>query len=45
MKNYKFLNQNSIGIEITNSGHEHGYKKFKQKQISSLLKLTKSKSK
>ena len=41
-KNYKSLNQNSIGIEITNSGHEHGYKKFKQKQISSLLKLTKS---
>ena len=41
-KNYKSLNQNSIGIEITNPGHEHGYKKFKQKQISSLLKLTKS---
>ena len=41
-KNYKSLNQNSIGIEITNPGHEHGYKKFNQKQISSLLKLTKS---
>ena len=41
-KNYKSLNQSSIGIEITNPGHEHGYKKFKQKQISSLLKLTKS---
>jgi N-acetylmuramoyl-L-alanine amidase len=40
-KNYKSLNQNSIGIEITNPGHEHGYKKFTQKQISSLLKLTK----
>jgi len=40
-KNYKSLNQNSIGIEITNPGHEHGYKKFNQKQISSLLKLTK----
>ena len=40
-KNYKSLNQNSIGIEITNPGHEHGYKKFAQKQISSLLKLTK----
>jgi len=39
-KNYKSLNQNSIGIEITNSGHEHGYKKFTQKQISSLLKLS-----
>ena len=40
-KNYKSLNQNSIGIEITNPGHEHGYKKFSQKQISSLLKLSK----
>ena len=39
-KNYKSLNQNSIGIEITNPGHEHGYKKFTQKQISSLLKLS-----
>ena len=27
-KNYKSLNQNSIGIEITNPGHEYGYKKF-----------------
>jgi N-acetylmuramoyl-L-alanine amidase len=40
-KNYKSLNQNSIGIEITNPGHEHGYKKFTKKQIFSLLKLTK----
>jgi len=40
-KNYKSLNQNSIGIEITNPGHEHGYKKFSQKQITSLLKLGK----
>jgi len=40
-KNYKFLNQNSIGIEITNPGHEHGYKKFTKKQITSLLKLSK----
>ena len=40
-KNYKSLNQNSIGIEITNPGHEHDYKKFKKKQIISLLKLTK----
>jgi len=39
-KNYKFLNPNSIGIEITNPGHEHGYKKFSQKQIISLLKLS-----
>jgi N-acetylmuramoyl-L-alanine amidase len=40
-KNYKSLNQNSIGIEITNPGHEHDYKKFKKKQIIYLLKLTK----
>jgi len=40
-KNYKSLNQNSIGIEITNPGHGFGYKKFTQKQISSLLKLSK----
>jgi len=40
-KNYKSLNQNSIGIEITNPGHEHGYKKFTQKQITSLLRLSK----
>ena len=40
-KNYKSLNRNSIGIEITNPGHEFGYKKFSKKQISSLLKLSK----
>ena len=38
-KNYKFLNKYSIGIEINNPGHEHGYIKFNQKQISSLIKL------
>ena len=40
-KNYKSLNQNSIGIEITNPGHKHGYKNFKKKQITALLKLSK----
>jgi N-acetylmuramoyl-L-alanine amidase len=40
-KNYNSLNQNSIGIEITNPGHEYGYKNFTKKQISSLLKLSK----
>ena len=39
-KNYKSLNQNSIGIEITNPGHEYGYKNFTRKQISALLKLS-----
>jgi len=37
--NYKFLNKYSIGIEIHNPGHEHGYKKFNSNQISSLKKL------
>ena len=40
-KKCKNLNKNSIGIEITNPGHEFGYKKFSKKQISSLLKLSK----
>jgi len=40
-QNHKSLNENSIGIEITNPGHENGYKKFTQKQITSLLKLSK----
>ena len=40
-KNFKSLNKNSIGIEVTNPGHEFGYKKFSKKQISSLLKLSK----
>ena len=38
-KNFKSLNQNSIGIEITNPGHQYGYKKFSSKQIFSLKKL------
>ena len=40
-KNYKSLNHNSIGIEITNPGHKHGYKNFTKKQIIALLKLSK----
>ena len=39
-KNYNFLNKNSIGIEISNPGHEFGYKKFSKKQINSLVKLS-----
>ena len=41
-KKFKFLNKNSIGIEITNPGHEYKYKKFSKKQIYSLIKITKS---
>merc|ERR1711991_919555 len=37
----KSLNKNSIGIEISNPGHEFKYKKFSKKQIFSLIKLTK----
>ena len=40
-KNYKFLNKNSIGIEISNPGHQYKYAKFNKKQIKSILKLTK----
>ena len=40
-KNYKNLNKNSIGIEISNPGHQFGYKKYSTKQINSLLSLSK----
>ena len=40
-KNYKSLNKNSIGIEISNPGHQFKYKKFSNKQIISLLRLSK----
>ena len=40
-KKFNFLNKNSIGIEISNPGHQFGYKKFSSKQISSLIKLSK----
>ena len=40
-KNYRSLNKNSIGIEITNPGHQFGYKNFSRKQISSLEELLK----
>lgn len=40
-KNYKLLNKYSIGIEISNQGHDIKYKKFTKKQILSILKLSK----
>ena len=40
-KNFKSLNKNSIGIEISNSGHNFIYKKFSKKQIQSIIKLSK----
>ena len=39
-KNFKSLNKNSIGIEISNPGHDFNYKRFSQKQIQSIKKLT-----
>ena len=35
------LNKNSIGIEISNKGHDFGYENFTKLQISSLTKLSK----
>jgi N-acetylmuramoyl-L-alanine amidase len=40
-QNYKSINKYSIGIEISNPGHDNKYKKFSKKQIHSLLKLSK----
>jgi len=40
-KKFNFLNKNSIGIEISNPGHQLDYKKFSLKQINSLIKLSK----
>ena len=38
-KNFKNLNDNSIGIELVNKGHEFGYEKFTITQIKKLIKL------
>ena len=35
------LNKNSIGVEISNRGHEFRYQNFSKEQISSLIKLSK----
>ena len=35
------LNKNSIGIEISNKGHQFGYQKFTKTQILSLINLSK----
>ena len=39
-RNFKSLNKNSIGIEISNPGHDFNYKKFSKKQIQSVKKLS-----
>ena len=35
------LNKKSLGIEISNKGHEFGYENFSKNQINSLIKLSK----
>ena len=40
-RNHKSLNYNSIGIEISNPGHEYGYKNFNHNQVKSLIKISK----
>ena len=39
-KNFKSLNKHSIGIEISNPGHDYNYKEFSKKQIQSLKRLS-----
>ena len=38
---YNFINKYSIGIEISNKGHDFKYKNFNKKQINSVIKLSK----
>ena len=40
-KNDNFLNSSSIGIEISNPGHDYNYKNFNKKQIKSIISLSK----
>jgi len=40
-KKKSLLNKSSIGIEITNPGHQYGYRNFNKKQILSTIKLSK----
>ena len=40
-KNFKFLNKNSIGVEISNPGHNFKYRNFSKQQIKSILRLSK----
>ena len=39
-KELKKINKYSIGIEIHNPGHRHGYKAFNQKQLNSIKYLS-----
>ena len=39
-KTFTNLNENSIGIELVNKGHDYGYEKFPKKQILKLIKIS-----
>ena len=39
-QNFRSLNKYSIGIEISNPGHEHKYRKFSDKQIKAVINLS-----
>jgi len=41
-KNFINLNDQSIGVELVNKGHQFGYENFSKKQISKLITLCKS---
>ena len=41
-KKYFNLNNNSLGIELVNKGHQFGYQNFSTKQINSLIRLCKT---
>ena len=43
--NFRNLNDHSIGIEIQNFGHSHGYQSFSKYQIKSIIKISKYLSK
>jgi len=40
-KQFKSINKYSLGIEISNPGHDHQYKNYSKKQINSIIKLSK----
>ena len=40
-KKDSLINKNSIGLEVSNPGHFHGYEKFNSKQINCLIKISK----
>ena len=38
-REFNNLNSHSLGIELENKGHQHGYSNFSDKQIASLIFL------